>query len=87
MTVDTLQPQISTVETMDRSATGKIDGLLVTMSEPINCSTLRASDFSVAGIGTPTATSACTGNSQTFVLEFAPYGDTSSVPWLTYQPS
>lgn len=48
VTVDTLQPQISTVETMDRAASGKIDGLLVTMSEPINCSTLRAVDFTVA---------------------------------------
>lgn len=87
MTVDTLQPQISTVETMDRAASGKIDGLLVTMSEPVSCATLRSADFTIAGVGTPTATSGCAGNSQTFVLEFSPFEDTSSVPWLTYLPS
>lgn len=87
VTVDTLQPQITTVETMDRAASGQIDGLLVTMTEPVRCATLRASDFSVAGIGTPTGASGCAGTSSTFVLEFAPSETTASTPWLTYAPT
>lgn len=54
------------------------------MTEPVKCSTLRAQDFSVASVGAPAATSGCAGNSSTFVLEFSPYGDTSSIPSLTY---
>lgn len=84
--VDSLPPEIQLVETMDRSASGKIDGLLVTMSEPVKCSTVLPSDFTVSSIGTPSAISSCSGNSSFFVLEFAPYGNTASTPSLTVEP-
>lgn len=84
--VDSLPPEIQSVETMDRSASGKIDGLLVTMSEPVKCSTVLSSDFTVSSIGTPSAVSSCNGNSSSFVLEFAPYGNTASTPSLTVEP-
>jgi hypothetical protein len=48
--VDSLPPEIQSVETMDRSASGKIDGFLVTMSEPIACSTVLPSDFTVSSV-------------------------------------
>lgn len=71
VTVDSLPPQISTVETLDRAASGKVDGFLVTMSEPIKCSTLRVQDFTVSGIGAASATSGCATTSSTFVVEFS----------------
>ena len=72
---------------MDQAASGKVDGLQVTMSEPIICSTVRASDFSVTGAGTPTGVSACSGNSSTFILSFTPFGNTASKPTLSYAGS
>lgn len=85
VTIDSLPPTVSSVQTMDQAASGKIDGVLVTMSEPIKCSTVTPSDFSFSlGIGAPTSVSSCVGNSQTFILNFAPTGDTSSKPTLSY---
>ncbi len=54
------------------------------MSEPIICSTVRASDFTIGGIGNPTSIGACSGNSNTFILNFAPFGNTASKPTFTY---
>ncbi|MFZ4461523.1 MAG: hypothetical protein ACOYN2_03115 [Patescibacteria group bacterium] len=84
ITVDSIAPTIQSVATMDQAASGKIDGLQVTMSEPIICSTVQASDFTVAGVGVPTSVSACSGNSPTFILNFAAFGNTASKPALTY---
>lgn len=83
--IDSTPPTILSLETMDMSADGQIDGLKVFMSEAIKDSTINVSDFSISGIGTPTSWE--TGNSandNTFILRFADIWDTSTTPTLTY---
>lgn len=83
--IDSTPPEISTLETMDMSANGQIDGLKVTMSENILDNTIVLWDYSVSGIGTPTSWE--TGNSANdniFILKFADIWDTSTTPTLSY---
>lgn len=85
-TVDSTDPTISSIETMDLDADWKIDALNIIMSEDIKDSTVSLSDFTISDwIWNPTWFE--TGNSindNRFVLKFSNTWNTSLRPKVTY---
>ncbi|MCK9272252.1 lamin tail domain-containing protein [Candidatus Gracilibacteria bacterium] len=85
--IDSLPPTITSVETEDFGVTGKVDGYIVTFSEKINHGLINTSEFSVSdGITLSGSYSVSDiGNNTILELYFnTPYGDTSSLPTLSF---
>ncbi len=85
--LDRAPPIALSAVTQDADSDGKIDGYLVTMSEPVNDNTLHASEWAVAGRAV-SGMSTGTASDPIFTVLFSEgsSGDSGDKPELTYTP-
>lgn len=82
--LDSTPPTIGTIETIEDTL-GQINGVNIFFSEPVIHSSIRLSDFGIAGVaGMQTGTISDVGTGTVFAINFTATGTTATTPSVTY---